>query len=362
MVTISLCMIVKNEEDVLERCLSSIQNIVDEIIIVDTGSTDSTREIAYRFTDRVYDFPWCYDFAKARNVSFSYASMDYQMWLDADDILTKADGEQLLALKQTLNPDTDIVMMKYDVDFDSNDNPIFSYYRERLFKRSKNFNWVGEIHEVIPQQGNVLYQDIAVRHKKMHPNEPGRNLFIFEKMLKDGKSLDPRQQYYYARELYYNRRYEEAVIQFLRFLDGGLGWVENNISACRDLARCYYILEKPEKALESLLRSLTFDIPRAELCCEIGKYFLDRGQYPRAIFWYETAASCELNLKSGAFCETDCYGFLPFIQLCVCYDRLGNREKAVEYNEKAGALKPADKSYLFNRNYFQKALLEQVNG
>ena len=67
----------KNEVDVLERCLESADELVDEIIIVDTGSTDRTRKIAARFTDKIFDFPWRDDFSAARNESFSHASMDY---------------------------------------------------------------------------------------------------------------------------------------------------------------------------------------------------------------------------------------------------------------------------------------------
>ena len=87
MVSVSLCMIVKNEEDVLERCLESAAGLADEIIIVDTGSTDRTKEIAAHFTPRIIDFLWRDDFAAARNESFAHASMDYCLWLDADDVL-----------------------------------------------------------------------------------------------------------------------------------------------------------------------------------------------------------------------------------------------------------------------------------
>lgn len=79
MITVSLCMIVKNEEAVLERCLESVSDLVDEIVVVDTGSTDRTREIAEWFTGRVYDFQWIDDFAAARNYAFSLAEKDYCM-------------------------------------------------------------------------------------------------------------------------------------------------------------------------------------------------------------------------------------------------------------------------------------------
>ena len=75
MVTISLCMIVKNEADILRRCLVSIADLMDEIIIVDTGSTDRTKEIAEEFTDKIYDYEWQDDFAAARNFAFSKASL-----------------------------------------------------------------------------------------------------------------------------------------------------------------------------------------------------------------------------------------------------------------------------------------------
>ena len=73
-------MIVKNEEDVLSRCLSSVQGLVEEMVVVDTGSTDSTKEVARKFTDRVFDFPWAEDFSQARNFSFSQATQQFCLW------------------------------------------------------------------------------------------------------------------------------------------------------------------------------------------------------------------------------------------------------------------------------------------
>ena len=95
MADISLCMIVRNEEAVLARCLDSIRDEVDEIIIVDTGSSDNTKEIAARYTDKIYDFKWIDDFAAARNFSFSKATMEFAMWLDADDVLTSTDKKKV---------------------------------------------------------------------------------------------------------------------------------------------------------------------------------------------------------------------------------------------------------------------------
>ncbi|MBI2662635.1 tetratricopeptide repeat protein [Candidatus Woesearchaeota archaeon] len=91
MVKLSLCMIVKNEEVFLEQCLLSVQGLVDEIVIVDTGSIDKTKEIALKFTSKVYDFEWCDDFAAARNESLKYATGDWILVLDADEVIAKED-------------------------------------------------------------------------------------------------------------------------------------------------------------------------------------------------------------------------------------------------------------------------------
>ena len=114
MATISLCMIVKNEEAVLARCLDSIADLMDEIIIVDTGSTDHTKEIAAKYTSQVYDFKWTSDFSAARNFSFSKANMDYIYAADADEILDDFNHERFLRLKNALLPEIEIVQAAGD--------------------------------------------------------------------------------------------------------------------------------------------------------------------------------------------------------------------------------------------------------
>lgn len=352
MATISLCLIVKNEEKYIARCLDSIAGLVDEIIVVDTGSTDRTMEIASGYTSRVYSYPWTDDFSDARNYSFSKATMDYCMWMDADDVLEKTEKEKFLQFKQSLPPDTDIVMMKYYTAFDEAGIPSFSYFRERWIRNSSRYRWVGAVHEVIPPKGKVLYSDIAICHKKTGAGDPDRNLRIYWKMLDEGKALEPRQQYYYGRELYYHEKYEEAVSVFEQFLLSSDGWIENKIEACSICADCYFRLGKEQAALTTLLRSMSFDLPRAELCCEIGKYFLEHGNYHVAVYWYEAALHTPRNEYACGFVLPDCYDYIPLLQLCVCYDKMGDQQKAKEYNERAGTCKPYSRAYLYNKQYF----------
>lgn len=353
MISISLCMIVKDEEETLGRCLDSIKDIVDEIIIVDTGSTDKTKEIALKYTKKLYEFKWCDDFSKARNYSFSKATKDYILWLDADDVILEKDRIKIKYLKQNLDKNIDIVMFKYDLNIDKYGVPGLSYYRERLLKRKNNYTWKSPIHEVIELKGNILKEDISVTHKKEKVHDPKRNLKIFEKMINKNVSLDPRQKFYYARELYYNAEYDKAIDYFNRFLDDDSGWIENKISACLDLYNLYTIINNQDKALYSLFRSFKFDIPRAEICCNIANYFLNIQNYNVAIFWYKEASIKIFDVSKGGFYIKDCYNFIPYIGLCICYDKLGYHEIANYYNELAGKIKPDDKSYIHNFRYFK---------
>lgn len=352
MCTISLCMIVRNEEAVLDRCLESAANLVDEIVIVDTGSTDATKEIARQFTGKLFDFPWVDDFAAARNFSFDQASGDYCMWLDADDVIEEPDRVRFRAMREQLLPEADVVMMPYHTAFDPQGQPTFTYYRERVVRNEARFRWSGSVHEAITPAGEIRWSDAAVSHKKVGSGDPDRNLRIYEAQLAAGKALDPRNQFYYARELWYHSRFEEAAKVLTAFLDSGAGWLENQIEACRLLSQCMTALGRDGDALSALLRSLTLDTPRAEVCCDMGGWFLARKQWRQAAFWYELALTRKRDDTSGAFVSPDCYGYLPAVQLCVCWYHLGDVEKAKAFNELAASFRPEDPFVLQNRTFF----------
>ncbi len=354
MQTISLCMIVRNEEAVLERCLKGVTDIADEIIIVDTGSTDASKDIAARFTDRIYDFPWVDDFAAARNFSFSKATMDFIFWLDADDVITMENREKLLAIKAALTPDTDMVMLPYHVAFDESGMPTFTYERERIVRRDAGFYWVGAVHEVIAPHGTILHGDAAVEHHKLQVSDPDRNLRILENKRKAGEPLDTRLLYYYARELYYHRNYAEAIEIYREFFARADGWRENRIEACSNCAQCLLALDRTDDAMEMLLRSFLYDCPRAEICCQIGGIKLAQAEYEEAAYWYKAALHADFTGEKVGFFQPDYHDYIPLMQLCVCYDRMGNERLAKAYNDRAGRIKPRDRNYLLNCRYFQE--------
>lgn len=352
MATISLCMIVKDEEKVLARCLESIKFLVDEIIIVDTGSADSTKEIAKQYTDQIFEIPWKDDFAWARNFSFSKANMDFCMWLDADDVIDEENQKKFQKMKEALSEETDVVMMKYAVSFDENGKAVFSYYRERILKNDGSFRWAGRVHEAITPHGRILYSDVEIFHKKEKAGEAGRNLRIYEKMAEEGEIMDPRALFYYGRELYYNNRIKEAEEILKKFIVEPGGWIENKIEACKNLADCYEKEGRRQEALKALLQSLELDLPRAEICCRIGLWFQESQRWKEAAFWYKIALGSEKAEERGGFIQEDCYDFLPAVNLCLCYDKMGEYSKAYKYHKIAAEIRPQAKEVLWNEAYF----------
>jgi glycosyltransferase involved in cell wall biosynthesis len=352
LISVSLCMIVKNEEDIIERCLNSVCDVVDEIIIVDTGSTDQTKSIARKYTERIYDFIWIDDFAAARNYAFNQASKDYIFWLDADDILTEKDHNKFAVLKETLDPNVDSVTMSYLLAFDEFGEVTSSLRRNRLVKSSNQFQWIGSVHEYLEVWGSIVNSDIAVTHSSLH-HDSERNIRIYEKRVSLGEQFSPRDLFYFANELMDHQRFEEAISFYEKFLTMGKGWVEDNISACGKLADAFHKLGDQQSELYSALRSFQFSPPRAEFCCRLGYYFLQQNEMQTSIFWYTLATQLEHPKESLGFVNPVCSTWLPHLQLCVCYDRIGNYELAYQHNEAARRYRPNDERILQNKRYLE---------
>jgi glycosyltransferase involved in cell wall biosynthesis len=325
---------------------------MDEIIIVDTGSTDRTKEIAGKFTDKVYDFEWIDDFSAARNEAYSKATMDYQMWLDADDILPPEELKKLIALKKELDPSVDMVSMKYHTAFDSKGNPMLTSTRGRLTRRALGIKWEDPIHEYMPVQANNVYADIYVHHLKNPKEGDGnRNLNIYTALESSGKPMTPRQVYYFARELKDHGMWAKAAWYFEKFLDSGQGWKEDNIASCLALSMAYNALGASDKIVPVLTKSFRYDAPRAEICCELGYYYKRAEDYNTAFKWFNLA----LNLgapDSKGFVLQDYLDYIPNIECCVCRYKLGDIEGAIMYNEKAALAKPNDSGVEHNRKFF----------
>ncbi len=351
--TLGLCMIVKNESAVLARALDAARGFVDEIVVVDTGSADDTVEIARRYTDKVYSYEWRDDFAAARNFALSKVSTDYWMWLDADDIVPAATAKNIAKLMRVADGRVDAIMLPYVLGTDAKGKPTFSYFRERIMKNDRKMLWRGRVHEAVAVRGNIVRMPYAVMHAKPQGRSAGtRNLDIYRKMIAVGEKLEPRELYYYARELYYNGFAKDAAKAFSDFIELPDGFSVNKADACLMLARCRRKFGDTAGALASAFRAFVYALPTGEACCEIASIFFAAQDYRSAAYWYERAARSKPDISTGAFVDAAFYGIIPLIWLSVCYDRLGDLKKAYRCHCRARRAAPDHPSVIANEKYF----------
>ncbi|MCR4802813.1 MAG: glycosyltransferase family 2 protein [Lachnospiraceae bacterium] len=327
MITISLCMIVKNEERVLARCLDSLIGLMDEIIIVDTGSTDKTKEIAKKYTDKVYDFAWVDDFSAARNFSFSKATMDYIYVADADEVLDEENRAEFQKLKEAMLPEVEIVQMYYANQ--KSFNTVYNFdkeYRPKLYKRLRNFLWVDPIHESVNLEPIVFDSDIVINHMP-ESNHAKRDLSVFEKMVAKGQRLSKKMHNLYARELMIAgteeemQRAEECFLQTMSDTDRDMDEIKE---AAVVLSHIYRIKQNTEMFFKYVMKDIVTE-PSSEACYELGEFYLERGDFTEASNWFQNAmegAYPILNIKYG--------DELPKKALVSCY------EKIVEQLRKVG--------------------------
>ena len=346
--TLSVCMIVRNEQKVLARALACARKFADEIIVVDTGSSDDSKDIAAGFGAKVFDFEWADDFADARNYSFSLASGEYVMWLDADDVVDDASAAEIRRTVQSGG--FDVAMLPYR-------SGAVTYMRERIMRRDMHFKWQGAVHEVIAPRGKVVYGNAVVTHKKMSGGDPLRNLFIYQKLIARGICLDERQKFYYGRELFYNAMYRQAVAVLEDFLNGD-GWAVNKAEACRTLYMCHKNLGDGDAALTALVRAFVWMTPRAQDCCLLAAEFAERGDLDGGEYWYRRALDSPEKREDGGFVDESFATVVPMLGMAVICDRRGDYAAANEWNERAGAVSPGNASYLYNKNY----LATKLNG
>lgn len=293
MVSISLCMIVKNEEKVLARCLDSLAEAMDEIIIVDTGSTDATREIAEKYTSKVYDFSWTGSFADARNFASSKATKEYIYTADADEYLDEENRQKLLQLKSILLPEVEMVQMLYCTKGEN--NTVYNFekeYRPKLYRRLRKFVWIDPIHETLRTDPVVYDSQIEIQHLP-EGNHASRDLQAMNAVGKGEERLSTKLHHMYAMELYISgsdRDFAEAVPVFEKTLkEDGRSMDEVKEAMCV-LARAYRVQGDLPRFFSFALKDAVTE-SCAEMCCELGKYYEAQGDIMEAALWYQNAAT-----------------------------------------------------------------------
>ncbi|EGW36789.1 glycosyltransferase [Desulfosporosinus sp. OT] len=330
---LSLCMIVKNEEELLEQSLRQLCPYVQEIIVVDTGSTDRTKEIALNFTQQVYDFPWVDDFAAARNFSLEKASNDWVLVLDADEVITEFKTESLRTLLRVEDPIVGRIKLINIVE-----EKRISERISRLFKRSL-FHYQGAIHEQLVRKNGAPYYtvslEITVEHRGYTPaviqrtQKIARNIKLLEKEVEKRPS-DPYWLYQLGKTYYLAKNYDEAVACFKRALalplNFSLEYVENLVEThvyalinCRSYAEALCLINYEKHYAGSI-----------DYLFLMGLVYMNNAKFSQAI---EQFLQCIGNQEGRV---EGINSYLPKYNIAVIYECLGYRVEAISYYQKCG--------------------------
>lgn len=226
---LEVILIVKNEEDCLERCLNSVKGL--PILICDTGSTDRTLEIAKKFTDRICHFEWINDFAQARNYALSQSSAEWILFMDADWVLENSISE----VEKTIDNVHDAFSVKLKASSGG------FHFLPVLFKRGLTYS--GRVHESISPK-NKGVSNLEITYYPNKNRQPDRNLNILLTMEKT-----PRTLFYTGKEYVDLGRYEEAIISFEAYLKVS-AWLEEKAEAYYYKALCLWRLSRGAEARE----------------------------------------------------------------------------------------------------------------
>ena len=368
--TLSLCMITKNEEQFLEQCLNSVKELVDEIIIVDTGSTDKTKEIASKFTDKIYDFQWCDDFSAARNESLKYATQDWILVLDADEVISKEDYQKIKELIQPeIQPEASAYTLIQRNYFQSEDNfgkstnlntrlnikaagqdeQGFILSKEDIYPESQNtLGWLpapiirlfrnsktspayfsGVVHEDVSSSisGQIINSSIPIHHfGKLNSITWKKKWELYEKLAE--KKVQQEKDYYayfeLGRQYLASKKIPLAKEMFLKSLSLNsqywLNWF--------NLGSIALIEKELDLAIKHLTQAKTLNPQAGAIYSNLGVAYIQKKNYQKAIENFTQAV--KLNPQDAS----------AYKNLGLCLDSTGNKTQAYLAFKKAIELNP----------------------
>jgi glycosyltransferase involved in cell wall biosynthesis len=333
-------MIVRDAEAQIDAVLEDASAVCDELVVVDTGSIDATKDLAAARGATVVEFEWIDDFSAARNVSFDHCTGDWILWLDADDRIPPRAQQELVRLKRRLTEmaEIDVVMIPYRVNFSQADPNIctFSFDRERVMRRSAGIRWWGAVHETINVPSPPMRWTSAwVEHRPRTEDgadKVDRNLRILERAL-EGGDRSSRTIFYLANELKDHERWEEALAAYREYLDaeGTAAW--ERYSALLSMSICAEMSGDEEAKLDHLFTAMKLDSSRAEAFHRLGLHHYNRRQWQQAVPYFLAASS--LPRPIDGFIDDTAYTWAAWDYLSVCHSELGMYEQALDETIKA---------------------------
>ena len=392
--TISLCMITKNEEKFIEQCLNSVKNIVDEIIIVDTGSTDKTKGIAkdickkFGSEGKFFDYIWRDDFSAARNESLKHATKDWILVLDSDEVL---DGDGLKAIKELVNDDVNDGFLFLQKNY-TNESSIAGFVNEehekngqkflgwygsfivRLFRNKKGYEFKGIVHELVElsieeKKGKIAATNIVVHHYgNSNPDVAKKKKAYYLELCKRKVKKNSSASSYYELGVLYkeNNKINDAINSFKKVLQFNpnhnmalyeLGVIyeqqknfdeaiknyteslriKENSEAFQNLGVCYLKKGMLKEAYRNLVKAMLLNPNKYTIYNNIGAVMEKLGNYESAIEMLEIGTKLNPNNVIG------------FYNLGIALDKKGDFGKAIAAYEKAVELSHKNKEEIKKR-------------
>jgi tetratricopeptide (TPR) repeat protein len=355
--TLSLCLIARDEEATLPHLLASVEGAFDEVILVDTGSRDSTirtfrmwagqetRRAAERgemFSFMVQAFEWRDDFAAARKHADALATGDWIVWADADDVIRGA--ENLRPLAAQAQPDLAAYVAEYNYARDEHGNCICRLRRERLVRRFRGF-WAGRVHEAQRIEGGSVAhvaRDVLEwwHHKPLDHTVAanGRNLRILRSWVKD-EPENPRVLMYLGTEELARHRTDRAIGYFRRYLKLKTGWDEERAQVHRKLAIALDQRGRHDEAIATALEAVRLLPTWPDSYLTLAEQHYALREPDKAIHWARQVLEHGVPETLLIINELD-YQLAPHVILAGAHGALGDLDAAIEHAEHALELDP----------------------
>ncbi|MCS7186398.1 MAG: glycosyltransferase [Armatimonadota bacterium] len=359
---ISLCMIVKNEADNLPRCLESVKGIVDEIVIVDTGSTDETPKIAESYGAKVIHFEWTESFSDARNESLKHATGEWILWLDADEALAEGKEKLRKILEQETEHEGFILPMVSFVGHRSHReghvHPAF-----RLFRNLKGIKFERNLHEQIA--GSILkvkpdakfgvlpvwiehygYLTPVVRRKQ----KVERNLELAKKDLRENPT-DPFAWYNLGREYLRLSQWERAYYCFRRALfHHGDNFTPYLLRCLCDAVHCLMRLDRPQQALAFLREVQQLPVTTPDFWMLEGQVRFALSDWSGALRAFQQALQFQHQLPTNFDWAEGSTSYAAWYWMGLCYQKVG------QLNEALRCFGTAVQLAIARRRYYEPAI------
>jgi len=339
--TVTLAMIVKDEEETLGACLASVAGHVDEIVIVDTGSRDATKSIARRFTDRVLTYRWHDDAATARQFAFDQATSAWVCWLDADDVV--AGAEELRGILGGLEPEVDAILWPYVCTRDAWGAPRQIEWFVRCIRTDGPYRWVYPVHELLVAARPTVTRwkpEIVVEH---HPEQrsggrdPARYLARIRAAAQDD---DPRMLFILGHEEAGAGNRDEAIAAFGRLLmaeGGDPYWYQAEIW----IGKLHIGAQRHDAAIDAYLAALARDPSWPDAYFGLAEVYYYGRDWAKVVHWTDFGRKIPAPATIARF-DPLRYAHGWIIQYTNALFHLGRVEEALAWTRTALGYDPDD--------------------